>query len=374
MGGIHRRAEGIEALRTQDPGLFLVSAGNLVVEGGRQQQIKIEHFLMSMAAMGYQALVPGPGEFQLGADYLVQAKDLAGFPFVLGNVRKDGQTLFPPSLRLGDSNYVLTGLNPAMPEVSGVEVVPAAEALREFQRGLDERDRVLIIWNGKEEEVKGIAEALSPAVRPRAVVAFGASSDLPRALDSVNGVRIVAIGSKGRDLALLRPEGDPLIATRRLEEGMKGTDDQRAILDAYRQAVRDEKLVEFLPRHEGSGTYVGDAACVECHKEICAFLDTTPHERAFATLRATNDHHDPECVVCHVVAFTEKGGFVIEEQTPHLMNVQCEACHGPGEAHAQAQAPTPNGKLGDKFCLRCHDADNSPGFDFRTYWPKIEHK
>jgi hypothetical protein len=25
------------------------------------------------------------------------------------------------------------------------------------------------------------------------------------------------------------------------------------------------------------------------------------------------------------------------------------------------------------WCLNCHDLDNSPEFDFDTYWPKIEH-
>ena len=26
-----------------------------------------------------------------------------------------------------------------------------------------------------------------------------------------------------------------------------------------------------------------------------------------------------------------------------------------------------------KVCLKCHDFDNSPKFDFKTYWPDIEH-
>ena len=26
-----------------------------------------------------------------------------------------------------------------------------------------------------------------------------------------------------------------------------------------------------------------------------------------------------------------------------------------------------------KVCQKCHDLDNSPDFDFDTYWPKVEH-
>jgi len=27
-----------------------------------------------------------------------------------------------------------------------------------------------------------------------------------------------------------------------------------------------------------------------------------------------------------------------------------------------------------KHCLTCHDGNNSPHFDFETFWKKIEHK
>ena len=25
------------------------------------------------------------------------------------------------------------------------------------------------------------------------------------------------------------------------------------------------------------------------------------------------------------------------------------------------------------MCMQCHDLDNSPDFDFQTYWPKVKH-
>ena len=27
-----------------------------------------------------------------------------------------------------------------------------------------------------------------------------------------------------------------------------------------------------------------------------------------------------------------------------------------------------------QLCITCHDGENSPDFDFKTYWPLIEHK
>ena len=35
---------------------------------------------------------------------------------------------------------------------------------------------------------------------------------------------------------------------------------------------------------------------------------------------------------------------------------------------------TPEGKQkAVNNCLECHDLDNSPQFDFDTYWPQVEH-
>jgi hypothetical protein len=35
---------------------------------------------------------------------------------------------------------------------------------------------------------------------------------------------------------------------------------------------------------------------------------------------------------------------------------------------------TPEGKQkAINNCLECHDLDNSPEFDFDTYWPQVEH-
>jgi hypothetical protein len=44
---------------------------------------------------------------------------------------------------------------------------------------------------------------------------------------------------------------------------------------------------------------------------------------------------DGECVVCHVVGFSEKSGFLDAGMPAKLKGVGCESCHGPGSTHVK---------------------------------------
>jgi len=123
---------------------------------------------------------------------------------------------------------------------------------------------------------------------------------------------------------------------------------------------------------EGVAAYAGTKACATCHEAAATVWHASAHARAFATLVEQNQDFNPECVGCHVVGLGRRGGFINAKATPQLVDVQCEACHGPGQAHADAPAPG-YGAAGARSCLGCHTEENSPEFDFFTYWPRIKH-
>jgi hypothetical protein len=53
-------------------------------------------------------------------------------------------------------------------------------------------------------------------------------------------------------------------------------------------------------------------------------------------------------------------------------NVGCESCHGPGSLHAEdPSSENITARPGQVVCVKCHNPENSPHFDFATYVPKI---
>jgi len=66
------------------------------------------------------------------------------------------------------------------------------------------------------------------------------------------------------------------------------------------------------------------------------------------------------------------GGFLNPRATPQMTNVQCEACHGPADAHVKD--PTVLlGKVADDRCVACHTAEQDPHFDRDRRWATIAH-
>jgi len=178
----------------------------------------------------------------------------------------------------------------------------------------------------------------------------------------------------------------------------------RAHMKSYQDQLRDLKISTTSAReltipHPSGASYVGAEVCSECHTDAYDVWVETPHSHAWESLIIGREGkedtwipriHDPECIACHVVGWHPQdivpyeGGFIDEQRTPHFKGVQCENCHGPGSRHvelAENDELDPNDtemvvtleQAKNKLCYGCHDLDNSPGFNFEEYWPKVEH-
>ncbi len=165
------------------------------------------------------------------------------------------------------------------------------------------------------------------------------------------------------------------------------------IEDEFQEMLKAAGVVEKFPRHDPVGEiagarFVGRQACQSCHPNTFARWASTKHAHAFEDIvhdpkKLRSDHQfDAECVTCHTTGFEYNSGWISATATPYLKGNQCENCHGPASKHvASPDDPVARKALAlraadaehNRLCQRCHDEDNSPKFEFSTYWDQIVH-
>jgi hypothetical protein len=247
--------------------------------------------------------------------------------------------------------------------------------------------------HGPTETVAAMAK-LAP--RPDLLVAInGAHHEPPGAPEVVGGVPVVAPGTRGRfllDVTVAREGGastvtryEPIpLAGSQTAKGAMEDKDVVALMLQHRQTVKDagirELMAEVEPTPNGE-EYVGTSRCIACHPKAGEVWQKSRHGHAWQTFEdvmASGRYpwpvtHYPDCIACHTVGYGQKSGFVNPERTPDLRGVGCEECHGPGGAHVKMPSATPMPTVTVDVCQRCHDFEQSPKFDWDTYWKKIEH-
>jgi hypothetical protein len=104
--------------------------------------------------------------------------------------------------------------------------------------------------------------------------------------------------------------------------------------------------------------FKGVSVCQGCHPAAVRQWRRTHHARAWADLVRLHQEKDGACAACHIT-----GG------QARLRDVQCEACHGPGAAHAAR--PTEPGLIqrqpSEAMCRTCHASEQSPEWQFTNY-------
>ena len=153
-----------------------------------------------------------------------------------------------------------------------------------------------------------------------------------------------------------------------------GTDlDEEAAVGSAIEAFKDESRARATVQAAAEpgpleAVHAGAGACVNCHTKEFARWGFSGHSKAWQSLVRRKATDNPECVGCHTTGYGEPGGLgeLTRSNIRKYRDVQCEACHGPmgghpGNARVEARPITP------ETCLGCHDAANSPDFDYETY-------
>ena len=417
LGGLLRRYELIDRLtREQHWPLALVDLGSLVrapavARGGPEQtKIKFQIALKALAALKYDALALSPEDLKVGvAEAVGQFLNLPGdrLKVVAANVSAAGlEARFVPSVRV-TAGPVTIGITAVVdperlktlrdPSLDLLAVKPIDDALPAVLADLEKTTQTqVLLVQGDPETARALATKY-----PGFDVVVG-TSPLDSPADDAERLNdgktlYVSVGQKGKYVGVVGVFDDPKHPYRyqRVTLGARYDGEAtplKAIVEGeFRETLKTQKVVENFPRHDFVGApqgakFLGAETCKTCHKNTFDKWSGTKHARAFASLEKDpkpNAIFDAECVTCHTTGFEYTSGWTSPDLTASLKGNQCENCHGPGSKHVEdpdnkaylsAMRLTADQADKTRLCLRCHDEDNSPNFDFAKYYAQIVHK
>ncbi|MBN1908734.1 MAG: hypothetical protein JW818_03260 [Pirellulales bacterium] len=385
-GGLPRRATLVERLRGEAQ-VVVVEVGGAPAGTSVYDRIKFEAILRGEKAMGIAAHNIGEAEAAFGPDVLMELANQTGVPFISANVLDaEGQPV-APAVRLIEKagrRLAVIGVLSQRFAAPGLTVRPPREAVLETLREVKGKfDTAIVLAYLPEDELRELAQAL-----PEVDVVLGGPTGQPIVPKRQGPTLLSSATNEGKfvirlDLPEKGPAGAWSGSVVELDESFADDSCQvENVKQFYEELGRrdltpeETSLVKALPTGLPDDYRVaGTTSCFECHEEEAAVWRKSRHAHAWQSLEKKGAHVDPACQRCHTVGYGLPGGFRSVTRSPKLTNVGCEDCHGPSLAHVKKPETykTTYGAGATDRCTVCHDQENSPRFDYSTYWPQIQH-
>ncbi len=422
MGGMGRRHSLFRLLREKKGwDIAGLDVGGISKGFGSQATLKFQTMLNAMQVMKYDAITLGASELKLPVGDIV-AEVVNGEAFFSANVGLLGapgelvarvRILEVGETKIGVTGVLGAGYQKAL-QGDDIQLSDAKTAIKEVLPELKEKaDYLVLLAHASVEESKELARAFPDF---HLIVTAGGPATPPEKPEVLpSGAGLIEVGEKGMYaivLAYFPGDTKPLRYQRvPLDSRFAASPDMKNLMNLYQGVLKETGFTglgipvgDMAPTHPAAdlaGDFTGSKKCGVCHEVAYKKWKKSGHAHAYATLEKADPprNFDPECISCHTVGwhptqyFPYRGGFEEPTKTPHLTDVGCESCHGPGSAHTAAETTANDTALqqklahamritiaesqdhasGKQHCRSCHDLDNSPGFDFQTYWPKIVH-
>jgi hypothetical protein len=387
-GGLPRRGTLIRELR-QRGDVLLLDAGGVAAGANEYQRAKLEAILAGTLRMGLAAQNIGTAEAAFGADYLRDVARRLSVPLVSANARDaDGGLIAPPIrfLKLAGRRIAVTGVLAQRVDgrsntIAGLRIdAPRESVLRALAKNKQPYDALIVLAYLPEAELRELAAGL-----PEADAVIGGptgQSLLPRQLGPTllasatnKGKFVVQLAAHLED-SRARWSGQVVELSERFADDAAQQENVRTYLAELKRrdfAADQTGLTAPLPASlPADFAIAGTAACRECHAAEYAVWEHVDHAHAWRSLLERGYEADPDCQQCHTTGYGLPGGFVSAARSADRTSAGCENCHGPSLAHVRDPHVRTPFQPRDQ-CVRCHDLENSPQFDFAVYWPRIQH-
>ena len=383
-GGLPRRGSYVSGLRERGD-VLLADVGGAPAGTSEYQRVKFEAILAGTMKMGLAAHNIGGPEAALGARYLRELAGRSGIPFVSANTRDGEGKRIAETLRiikLGKRRIALTGVVSTKYSHRDVRIDDPREAVLALlgETPAGSYDAFVVLAYLPEDELETFTASL-----PEVDIVAGGPTGQTIAPRRVGPTLLASATNKGKFLIQFtahrdgggdRWEGKIVEMSERFADAAAQMDNLRGYLaDLERRdfTVTATGLSPPLPAAVPQDyRLAGTDACLGCHAADCTSWSGSRHAKAWSVLAERGSHVDPFCQQCHTTGYGLPDGFVSAGRSPQRTNVGCESCHGPALAHVRNTKTRTPFAAADQ-CVRCHDRENSPNFQYEEYWPHIVH-
>ncbi len=369
LGGLEKRPAIFD--RTPASSRVVVDTGSFAAGDGEQDLIKFRVLFEALRLLDYDAVCLTDEDIAMAERLGLLTNPQRAFTLL-----KDRDA----SLQVFTKRFPDQGVTVKVATLDP-RITPLERVGEIFSREAGDRTVNILILRSRESSLLADVAARAPGVD---CIVCPSEVDEPVLLSGPGAMpMVVTTGRLGRhicrlDVAIPASGGRPTLRFADIPVTEDLPDDPALVrlYKQYQQLVGAANLLESYPRiplPEGLA-FTGSQSCKRCHQyEFDAWL-TKPHADALSSLKRVGSDRDPECVVCHVIGMEYDSGYITEEKTPHLKDVGCENCHGPGSEHIASfgQKPTREPKMS---CLTCHTPEKSTGFagHEEEYMKKIVH-
>ena len=387
LGGIKRRVTTIDRIKEQNQDAVIVSSGGLIASEGTNDYLKAVYILKAFADLGYDAIGVQWNDLNYGAELATQNN----LPWVATNWLKDDFAKSKSINRtINGSKVTLKFFTWLDPDSSPVRQMPGGKAVtyddigklvKKLKEAKQQQALVILTTTLPLEIIKDQLplESIDILIVRSAYEVYGEPKKVGNTLVLEPGSRGMRLGKLQLTLATNNTIKDWEHEVIAMPGSVPDAPRMATWYDEYNAKVKEDylKRVELRKQREsGESAFIGEEQCKTCHSKQHKVWQESEHAIAFEDLEIVKKSFDPVCIECHVVGFNKAGGFIDINLTPHLMNVQCENCHGAGKEHAKSSGQKPVANKDwprEKMCAQCHVPKHSPSFDINKYWPKIAH-
>ncbi len=386
-----RRATVLDEVWNEGNPVLMIDAGDLFGNRARMMREQTRFVCEITSEFGYDAIGLGDADLNYGLPFLREMIDTYHLPFTSANVRlPDSGDLLLPEFLLIERGGVTFGICSVLDPKLTITTMSAKEEIfqvddpAETLRGLIPRmhkagaETIILLSHMGDAGT----EAILAEVQGVDICLAGHSRRPYRTERILHKAALIAASYEGRYMGRLNGHftadtGDlkafDIVVT---ELNDKVADDPVMLerINAFKLHLEEFRILARGEYQQTLGSaddaFLTDRECRKCHQEVWETLRASAHNAALSTLAHKGQGDAPECLVCHTTGYVWIGGYDDRPPANRLRNVQCEACHGYGTAHRRDGTMRQDAR---NSCVTCHDLENSPEFNYETYWEKIAH-